>query len=102
MSIQKNYPPKGAKCRVTFKLSKEMAQGAETVFLAGDFNDWNAEQEPMRALKDGSFSTTITLEKGHSYQFRYYLGGGQWANEPEADHQASTPFSDAENSVIVI
>lgn len=101
MSIKKNYPANSEKCRVTFKLTKEMAQGTSVAYLAGDFNEWNTEASPMRQLKDGSFSTTISLEKG-SYQFRYYLGGGKWVNEPESDHAVPTQFMDAENSVIVI
>lgn len=101
MSIKKNHTPSGEKCRVTFKLPKELAQGATAVYLAGDFNDWDTATDPMRALKDGSFSKTVTLEKG-SYQFRYYLGNETWANDPESDHVAPSPFLDAENSVIVI
>ena len=79
----KNYSKTGKKCRVTFKLPLEVS--AETAVLAGDFNDWDEEANPMKRLKDGSFSVTLSLESNNSYRFRYLLDGERWENDWEAD-----------------
>ena len=89
-------------CKVTFKLDKETAGQAETAFVVGDFNSWNPTGHPMKALKSGGFTTTIDLESGKEYEFRYLLGEDNWQNEVEADKVATTPFQDAENSVLVL
>lgn len=79
----KNYTKTGTTCRVTFKLPAEV--GAETAVLCGEFNDWNPETNPMKKLKDGSFSLTLSLDVGQQYRFRYLLDGTRWENDWEAD-----------------
>ncbi|MCB8942456.1 MAG: isoamylase early set domain-containing protein [Ardenticatenaceae bacterium] len=79
----KNYTKTGTTCRVTFKLPAEVA--AETAVLCGEFNDWNPETNPMKKLKDGSFSLTLSLDVGQQYRFRYLLDGTRWENDWEAD-----------------
>jgi 1,4-alpha-glucan branching enzyme len=81
--LKKNYSKTGSSCRVTFKLPAEV--GAETAVLCGEFNEWNVEANPMKQLKDGSFSATVSLATGTSYRFRYLLDGAQWENDWEAD-----------------
>ena len=81
--LKKSYTKTGNICRVTFKLAAEI--GAETAVLVGEFNDWDANAEPMRQLKDGSFSQTVSMEAGRSYRFRYLLDGARWENDWEAD-----------------
>ncbi|MDQ7035678.1 MAG: hypothetical protein Q9P01_12840 [Anaerolineae bacterium] len=36
---------------------------AETIFLVGDFNDWDEEATLMDKLKDGRFKMVLDLEK---------------------------------------
>jgi hypothetical protein len=43
----------------------------------------------MKRLKNGSFSTTVSIPSGRSYRFRYLLDGERWENDWEAD--AYTP-----------
>ncbi|RMG65428.1 MAG: glycoside hydrolase [Bacteroidetes bacterium] len=100
MSITKKFLKSKPQCKVTFKVTKEMAAGASAVQVLGDFNDWDRSVEPMKALKNGSFSATLDLETGRAYQFRYLLDGEAWANEPEADNQVVSPYGDSENSVL--
>lgn len=84
--LKKSYTKTGRTCRVTFKLPAEVE--AETAALCGEFNDWDANANPMKKLKDGSFSTTVSLEAGNSYRFRYLLDGTRWENDWEADKYA--------------
>ena len=84
--LKKNYTKTGKTCRVTFMLPAEVE--AETAALCGEFNDWDANAAPMKKLKDGSFSTTVSLEAGNSYRFRYLLDSARWENDWEADKYA--------------
>jgi len=84
--LTKNYTKTGNYCRVTFRLPAEV--GAETAALCGEFNGWNQAANPMKKLKDGSFSATVSLESGNSYRFRYLLDGTRWENDWEADSYA--------------
>ena len=83
-------------------MPKQVANGAETVQVLGDFNSWSPEAEPMKGLKNGSFTTTLELEKGQEYQFRYLIDGNVWQNETDADKQVPSPYADAHNSVLVV
>ena len=56
----------------------------------------------MKKLKNGAFTTTLDLEPGREYQFRYLLDEKIWKNEQDADKLVVSPYSDSENSVIVI
>jgi len=81
--LKKNYTKTGKICRVTFKLPAEI--NVETAALCGDFNNWDTDTYPMKRLKAGGFSTTISLSAGQSYRFRYLLDGKRWENDWEAD-----------------
>ena len=95
--LKKSYSKTGRVCRVTFKLAAEVE--AEKAALCGDFNEWDENANPMKRLKDGSFSTTMTLEAGRSYRFRYMLNGDKWENEWEADEYWPNDFG-SEDSVV--
>ncbi|MEM6261372.1 MAG: isoamylase early set domain-containing protein [Bacteroidota bacterium] len=102
MSIKKKFLKSKPVCKVTFKLPKDIVNGAQHVHLVGDFNNWDEQAAPMKALKAGGYSATVELEAGREYQFRYLVEGKGWINDEEADKFAPTPFHDAENSVVVL
>lgn len=84
MSIKKQYLKNNEVCKVTFSL-KEQVENLENVRVAGDFNDWNVNCEPMKKLKSGGFTQSLRLEPGKSYQFKYLINDTIWENEPDAD-----------------
>jgi hypothetical protein len=88
-------------CRVTFKLPGQAASFASQVNLVGDFNGWNREATPMKKLRDGSFSVTLSLPKGRAYHFRYLIDGLRWENDWCADTYAPNPFA-GDNSVVIV
>lgn len=100
MSIKKQVLKSKPVCKVTFKITKDEAQGAKSAFLVGDFNNWNETSHPMKALKDGAFTIIENLETGKNYQFRYLLNGDTWLNESEADGYVNSGISSEENCVI--
>jgi 1,4-alpha-glucan branching enzyme len=95
--LKKNYTKTGAFCRVTFKLAAEL--NAETAALCGDFNNWNPDAHPMKRLKGGGFSATVSLPAGQSNRFRYLLDGKHWENDWEADAYAPNKYG-TDDSVV--
>ena len=97
--LKKSYSKTGSACRVTFKYNNE--EQAVSAVLAGEFNSWSLEDTPMKKLKDGSFSATLSLPAGRSYRFRYVLDGSVWVNDTDADGYAPNEYGE-ENSVLII
>ncbi len=81
--LKKNYSKTGNLCRVTFRLPPEA--NAKTAVLCGTFNNWSSNGKVMKRLKDGGFSTTVSLRSRQSYRFRYLLEGKRWENDWHAD-----------------
>lgn len=102
MALKKQLLKSKPVCKVTFKLSKEAADGGQSACLVGDFNDWDKSATPMKALKTGGFSVTVDLETGRDYQFRYLVDGARWENDDEADRYEFSPFAGSENSVVEV
>jgi 1,4-alpha-glucan branching enzyme len=97
--LKKNYTKTKKSCRVTFKYPNE--ELAESAVLSGEFNDWSTESTPMKKLKDGSFSVTLTLKSPGNYNFRYVLDGNVWVNDPKADSYSTNKYEE-KNSVITV
>ena len=102
MSIKKQYLKSKSFCKVTFKFPKEAANSASKIHIVGEFNNWDISCNPMKRLKDGSFTAVIDLDKGKEYQFRYLIDDTNWENDVDADKYVPTPYGDSENSVVVI
>ena len=65
----------------------------EKVAVLGDFNNWNlVEAVELKKQKDGSFKGAVDLEKGKSYQYRFFVNGTTWANDPTATNLVQSPF----------
>jgi Glycogen recognition site of AMP-activated protein kinase len=84
---------------VTFTLPGEV--GAGDVALCGDFNNWTAGNIALNRGGDGSWQTTVPLEPGHSYRYRYLLDGERWENAWQADRYEPNPFGST-NSVVIV
>lgn len=101
MSLKKQFSKTKPVCKVTFTLPNGHATNANKVNLTGDFNNWDIESIPMKKAKNGEFSTTVELEKGQEYQFKYVIDGKEWINETEADKFVPNEFQ-SENSVVIV
>jgi len=100
MSLKKTFSSDGKKCTVVFTVNPEAACGAEKVYLAGDFNSWDATSLPMKKAPDGSFSVKKQLETNKEYQFRYVLDGNTWINDWKADKYVRSELANDDNSVV--
>lgn len=96
MAIKKQFLKSKPVCKVTFTVP---AEEAKSVAVVGSFNEWDVEATPLKKLKNGSFKTTVDLETGSSYEFRYLIDG-EYANEEQADTFAWNDFAGAENCVL--
>ncbi len=102
MSLKKQYLKDQPVCKVTFRLEKKSVGQANKVAVAGEFNNWRADKTPMKALKNGDFTATITLDKGREYQYRYVVDGKHWITDEAADKFVETGVDNAQNSVVVV
>jgi 1,4-alpha-glucan branching enzyme len=89
--------PKTAK--VVFELPA--AIDAEKVALCGEFNDWSTDTILLERDPDGAWHTTVALELGKSYRYRYLINGEQWENSWQADAYVPNPHG-TEDSVVVV
>ena len=101
MSLKKQYIKTKPVCKVTFVVAKEISESAKKINLTGDFNNWDIESIAMKKNKNGEFATSVELEKGKEYQFKYVIDGKEWLNENEADKFVNNEFQ-SNNSVVIV
>ncbi len=96
MSITKQFLKSKPECKVTFVWN---AKEAKSVTVAGDFNNWETTQLPLKKLKNGTFKGSINLPVQNSFQFKYFVDNS-WVNDDNADNYVWNDFAGSENSVI--
>ncbi len=97
----KQYLKSGSQCKVTFRLPKEAAPGAQKVMIVGDFNGWDTTKTPMPRLKNGDYLITLDLKSKKEYKFRYLIDGDRWENDWQADAYVPNDFGTDDSIVIV-
>ena len=91
--LSKSYSKTRKSCRVTFKLPSELVPAtAGKASVVGDFNAWDGSAHPLKKRKDGSYSTTLSLESGREYRFRYRFGDDLWVDDDAPDGRAWNQF----------
>jgi len=58
------------------------APAARSVYLAGDFNEWDPTSHPMRRSQDGCWFIEVQLHHGHHRY--YFLVDGHPVLDPQA------------------
>ncbi len=91
----------GAKKSGTVTVSFELpaAVEADEIALCGDFNNWSSSTTKMKRAKSGIWRTTLRLQTGHSYRYRYLLDGTHWENDWSADGYVRNPYG-SDDSVV--
>ncbi len=50
--------------------------------LAGTFNDWNVDQQPMKGPDaEGRYETTLLLPAG-AHEYKFVVDGDRWFSDP--------------------
>jgi 1,4-alpha-glucan branching enzyme len=97
--LEREPDPRSGKVRVTFRLPA--AADATVAWVAGEWNDWSHLADQMEATPDGVLECRVLLDPGRSYRFRYYLGGGRWENDWDADSYVDNEFGGADSVVTI-
>ncbi|WRT65933.1 uncharacterized protein IL334_002884 [Kwoniella shivajii] len=58
--------------------------GAQSVHIAGNFNEWSATATPLKKQPDGSFTAQVPLPWGEKQAFKYVVDGEWKVREDEA------------------
>ena len=75
------------------------APEAQSLNIAGSFNDWDLEQTPMKKDEAGYWLVSLLLPKGrHEYRF---VADGHWFSDQQADDSAPNPHG-SHNSILVV
>ena len=99
--MKREHSSDKTRCRVTFWLQREAVPDAASVAMAGSFNDWSVDRNPMERLENGDLSLELDLEAGKEWEFRFVIDGRRWENAWNADKYAWSDLAQCENSVIV-
>ena len=62
------------------------APDAGAVFVAGTFNDWSADANPLKKGRGGAWKATISVPRGR-HEFKFIVDG-EWCCDPgcSGDH----------------
>ena len=72
---------------------------ANSVVVAGAFNNWDASRTPLRKGQDGNWKVTVWLPPGR-YEYRF-VADGQWLSDPNAKESVQNQFGTT-NSVVAV
>jgi len=78
---------KSLKRKIVFEFS---APEAKEVSLAGNFNQWDTQANPMKKDKKGIWKATLSLEPGR-YEY-LIIADGNWENDPSCDCCVANEF----------
>ncbi len=70
-----------------FSLSAPQAQ---SVFLSGDFNQWDLSSHPFKRGKNGMWKISLNLNLGQ-YEYRFFVDG-EWQTDPSCSDFVENPF----------
>ena len=75
------------------------APEAERAFLAGNFNNWNVDNLPMKKANKGTWEAGFALIPGR-YEYRFWVDE-VWHDDPNAQERVENPFG-SQNCVRII
>lgn len=82
--------------RVTFSL--DSTHRGERCSVAGEFNDWNADEHPLERTADGRWRGEVLLHAG-AWRYKFCLDGSRWFPDPENPEKEDDGFA-SENSIL--
>lgn len=71
--------------------------GAQDVYVAGSFNDWQPDSTPMSEVEGGLWRKELNLKPG-CYEYRFVVDGN-WVDDPKAMEWIPNEFGTA-NAVL--
>lgn len=75
------------------------AEGAVSVKVTGDFNNWNPEQTPLKKFDQGVWYTFLPLKEGkYAYQF---VVDGKYTADPKNPNMETSLFGVSQSVVVI-
>ena len=93
MDEKKQKPPRK---KVLFSLH---APQADTVFLAGDFNQWDPEKNRLKKGRSGAWEAHLMLSP-RTYEYKFIVDG-KWQLDPVNSQTCKNCFGSSNNLVTV-
>jgi 1,4-alpha-glucan branching enzyme len=75
------------------------APEARVVQVAGTFNGWHPEANPLEQAEAGEWIARLMLKSGQ-YEYRFVVDG-EWSDDPQATQSAANPYGGL-NSVLKV
>jgi len=75
------------------------APEAKEVQVAGNFNSWRPDANPLENIGCEGWTTHLMLKSGQ-YEYRFVVDG-VWTNDPQAQESATNPYGEL-NSVLKV
>jgi len=91
-------PPRVENGRLMFVFHDDNAQ---SVSVAGDFNDWDHVATPLKRDEAGLWSTQIVVPRAGRFEYKFIINGGRWIEDPSNGMKAPDNYGGL-NSVLVI
>ncbi len=82
--------PFGKKEKTKKAVFSLLAPSAQSVFLSGNFNQWDPTSNPLKRDKNGMWKISLNLNPGQ-YEYRF-LVDGEWQNDPDCCDFMRNPF----------
>ena len=74
---------------------------AESVSVAGDFNEWNSIATPLKRNGSGLWSTEIGISRAGRFEYKFIVNGQRWLEDPSNGMKTPDNYGGL-NSVLVI
>ncbi len=76
-----------------------LAPDARVVQVAGTFNGWRPESNPLERTESGEWTTRLVLRSGR-YEYRF-VADGAWTEDPRSAQNTVNPFGGL-NSILKV
>lgn len=90
--------PRVAHGRLLFTLHDD---AANSVSVAGDFNDWDQHEAPLKRNGSGLWSTEIVVPRAGRFQYKFIVDGQRWIEDPSNGMKVPDNYGGL-NSLVVI
>ena len=96
MTKERKAQKKHLRRKVQFEFQ---APEAKEVYLAGEFNNWDARANLMEKEKNGIWKAALSLKPGR-YEYRFIVDG-RWENDPSCSDCVPNEFG-SRNCVSIV
>jgi 1,4-alpha-glucan branching enzyme len=74
---------------------------AQSVAVAGDFNDWSHDATLLKQNPSGLWVTEIAIPRAGRFEYKFIINGRRWIEDPSNGMKAPDNYGGL-NSVLVI